>query len=146
MDSQALKKAQFLKWRKSSLSWFSLREFFWYFGASWAIVVILNPATVVNRLASNIKVFYKMQNKEKNSENWIKYIFLMKDINVLKGPCFQNNLDLFILENKSSSQYSPWILCFNYSVNFAGVMVCWNRYSHKFYVKRCHIRPYWLEI
>lgn len=34
-----------------------------------------------------------MQSGGKNSENGIKYIFLMQDINDLEVPCFHNKLD-----------------------------------------------------
>ena len=55
---------------------FCLRESFWYFGASLTTVVVLKRATVVSRikLASNNKIFYKMQNEVKNSKTeLIKY-------------------------------------------------------------------------
>lgn len=59
----------------------------------------------------------------------------MQDINVIKGPCFLNKLELLTLENESSTQCSPWVPSFNYSGSFAGVMVCWGRFSHKFMLK-----------
>ena len=55
---------------------FCLRESLWYFGASLTTVVVLKRATVVSRikLASNNKIFYKMQNEVKNSKiELIKY-------------------------------------------------------------------------